>query len=379
MIITCEKCEKKYRIDPEKIKGDQARFKCNLCENIITVKKPSPSTQEPPVAVEPGPPPPPPSEPEPRPAEPDIASISVLPKSKGRIMGLTAKFMLFILLPLLIIYALSILFSILNMSRTQEVTIDESLKMVTNMSEKAIAAHARSVAEQVRLYLISQPDLQKQAYNNDKEFRKVAVQKVGKTGYSALYELPDQNGVWRTWAHANPKIIGIDMSSLKKPMGKSFPGFWKVFSGVRDGKESKGYYTWQDADGAFRDKFMVCTPVKGTRYIIASTTYLDEFTKPVVNLEETTEELGKKAQVTNAVIMGIGLVVVGLILFLYGRTLTGKVRHLSEVADRICVGQLDAQVKEMGKDEIGELAQSIVRMRDSIRVSIERMRRKRKR
>ena len=32
----------------------------------------------------------------------------------------------------------------------------------------------------------------------------------------------------------------------------------------------------------------------------------------------------------------------------------------------------------MGKDEIGDLAKSIVRMRDSIRVSIERMRRRRK-
>jgi predicted Zn finger-like uncharacterized protein len=40
MITTCEGCSKKYRIDPEKIKGDSARFKCNSCGQIITVWKP---------------------------------------------------------------------------------------------------------------------------------------------------------------------------------------------------------------------------------------------------------------------------------------------------------------------------------------------------
>jgi predicted Zn finger-like uncharacterized protein len=377
MIVTCEKCEKRYRVDPAKIKGDEAKFKCNLCENIITIKKPSTTAEGPKNEVKPEPPPPPPKA-EPKKAEPGIASISILPETKGKILGLTAKFMLFIIIPLFIVYGLSIYLSIENMAETQSLTINESLKVVTDMSEKAIADHARSVAKQVGYYLLSRKDLPKQSFNKDGEFKAVAVQKVGLTGYSALYELPDQDGVWRTWAHAMDKIIGIDMSSLKKPMGKSFPGFWKVFSGVQNGKESKGYYTWQDADGSFRDKFMVCTPIEGTRYIIASTTYLDEFTKPVENLGKRTHKLGNEAKITNAVTMGIGLVIVGLILFFYGRNLTGKIKHLSEVADRICVGELDAEVREMGKDEIGELATSIVRMRDSIRVSIERMRRRRK-
>ena len=375
MIVTCEKCEKKYKVDPEKIKGSEAKFKCNLCENIITIKKPSPEFAAPPVETAA---PPPPPKPEPEAPESDMASISILPETKGKALGLTLKFMLFILLPLLIVYALSIYLSIIKMSETHKVTIDESLKMVTNMSEKAISDQAHSVAQQVRYYLMSRKDLPKQGFNSDEEFRKVAVQKVGLTGYSALYELPDQDGVWRTWAHANPKIIGIDMSSLEKPMGRSFPGFWKVFSGVQKGGDSEGYYTWQDADGAFREKYMVCTPVIGTRFIIASTTYLDEFTKPVHKLEEKTNILGDEAKMANIVIMGIGLLVVGIILFFYGRNLTGKVKHLSEVADRICIGQLDTEVKEMGKDEIGDLAKSIVRMRDSIRVSIERMRRRRK-
>ena len=76
--------------------------------------------------------------------------------------------------------------------------------------------------------------------------------------------------------------------------------------------------------------------------------------------------------------MGIGLIVIALIIFFYGRNLTGRIKHLSQVADRICVGELDAEIEIKGKDEVGELSEAIARMRDSIRVSIERLRRRRK-
>lgn len=39
MIATCDHCEKKYKIDPAKIKGPSARFKCKSCGNIVTVTK----------------------------------------------------------------------------------------------------------------------------------------------------------------------------------------------------------------------------------------------------------------------------------------------------------------------------------------------------
>lgn len=40
MLISCEECGKRYKIDPSKIKGQSARFKCNACGNLITVIKP---------------------------------------------------------------------------------------------------------------------------------------------------------------------------------------------------------------------------------------------------------------------------------------------------------------------------------------------------
>jgi HAMP domain-containing protein len=340
---------------------------------MITVTKPKPAPPHPPPVVRPERPAAPEPKPEPKPPAPEEAP----PRYAGKLLGITTKFMLYILVPLILIYGFSIFFSIQKMTETHNITIKESSRMITQASEKSLVEHARAVAIQVQLYLKSRPNLKKQEFEKDVNFRRVAVQRVGLTGYSALYELPDENGVWRTWAHTNPKIIGIDMSKLKKPMGRNFAGFWKVYTGVKGGRESQGYYTWQEKDGTFREKFMVCTPVEGTRFIVASTTYLDEFTMPVKRLENITTKLGNETRITNAVLMGAGLILIALIIFFYGRSLTGKITHLSDVADRICVGELDAEVKIKSKDEIGELGNAIARMQDSIRVSIERLRRRR--
>jgi HAMP domain-containing protein len=57
--------------------------------------------------------------------------------------------------------------------------------------------------------------------------------------------------------------------------------------------------------------------------------------------------------------------------------LTGKLKSLTEVTERISVGDLAAEVETRSRDEIGELAEAIARMQDSIRLSIERLRRRR--
>ena len=230
---------------------------------------------------------------------------------------------------------------------------------------------------QCKLYLLSHPELRKEDFSKDLGFKSLAVQKVGMTGYTALYQLPGSDGVWRTWGHINPKIIGIDMSKLKKPLGRNFAGFWKVYSGVKGGKKSQGYYTWQDKDGKFRDKFMVCTPIAGTRFVIAATTYMDEFTGPVRKMESNAEALTGRAKIITLVILGATLLLIGLIVALYGHRLTSKIKSLTDVADRISVGELGMEINTESNDELGDLAEAIARMQDSIRLSIERLRRRR--
>jgi predicted Zn finger-like uncharacterized protein len=385
MIIICEECGKKYRIDSTKIKGDAARFKCRVCSHVITVAKP-PSDPPPVVApnlsvaetvtdsVE-----------SQTPAiEPDIEVDRVAAeKTKVQMVRKTGVFnlrtkmlLLFLVVPLALMLCASFLY-LWQLEQMSGLLTKESTKIVNQMAEDKIADLSTAVAIQCRLYLLAHPELSKEDFMNDIGFKTLAVQKVGLTGYTALYEMPGPDGVWRTWAHVNPKIVAIDMSTLKTSMGRNFPGFWTIFSGVKGGKRSQGYYTWQDKDGKFRDKFMVCTPVAGTPFVIAATTYLDEFTGPIRLVETQAGMLTEKARLISWAILGGTLLLIGIIVSIYGHRLTGKIKSLTDVAERISIGDLGIEVDSRSRDEIGELAEAISRMQESIRLSIERLRRRR--
>jgi predicted Zn finger-like uncharacterized protein len=378
MIIICEECGKKYRIDPSKIKGQAASFKCRTCTHLIVVSKPEPPPAQPEIDT-----------------RPTLESITTTidnrstavtsearqaaqkarRRSKG--IGLRAKMLLlFMVVPIILMAGASLLY-LWQLESISDLLTRESSRFVNQMAEEKIADISVGVAKQCELYLLSHPEIIREDFNEDMGFRKLAVQKVGMTGYTALYELPGSDGVWRTWAHVNKKIIGIDMSKLKKPLGRNFSGFWKVYTGVREGKKSQGYYTWQDKDGKFRDKFMVCTPISGTRFVVAATTYMDEFTGPVKLMQSRAKALTDRARLITWAVLGITLLLIGLIVTVYGHRLTGKIKSLTHVADRISVGELEMEVKTTSTDEIGELAEAIARMQDSIRLSIERLRRRR--
>jgi len=385
MIVICEECGKKYRLDASKIKGSAARFKCRVCTHMIVVSKPQSASPE--IAVKelpatetaaetPGKQPPA--------AEPDTAldrsapdRDRVRPVRKAGFFKLRTKMLLlFLFVPLVFMIGASLLY-LWQLEQMSAQLTQKSTNIVNDMAEDKIADLSTAVAIQSRLYLLAHSELKKEDFMNDMGFKTLAVQKVGLTGYTALYEMPDEDNVWRTWAHVNPKIIGIDMSTLKKPLGRNFPGFWKIFSGVKGGKRSLGYYTWQDKDGKFREKFMVCTPVAGTPFVVAATTYLDEFTRPVKQLESEAEEQTKNARWFTYVILGVTLLLIGIIVSIYGHRLTGKIKSLTDVAERISIGDLGIEIETKSRDEIGELAEAISRMQESIRLSIERLRRRR--
>jgi predicted Zn finger-like uncharacterized protein len=385
MIVICEECGKKYRLDLSKIKGSAARFKCRVCTHMIMVSKPQ--SASPAIAVKELPATEKTAEPAEKKApaaEPDVAlhrsapeRDRVRPVRKAGIFKLRTKMLLlFLFVPLIFMIGASLLY-LWQLEQMSALLTQESTKIVNRMAEDKIADLSTAVAIQSRLYLLAHPELKKEDFMNDMGFKTLAVQKVGLTGYTALYEMPDEDNIWRTWAHVNPKIISIDMSTLKKPLGRNFPGFWKIYTGVKGGKRSQGYYTWQDKDGKFREKFMVCTPVAGTPFVVAATTYLDEFTRPIKQLESEAEEQTKNARWFTYGILGVTLLLIGIIVSIYGHRLTGKIKSLTDVAERISIGDLGIEIETKSKDEIGELAEAISRMQESIRLSIERLRRRR--
>jgi len=303
------------------------------------------------------------------------AAPSDVPQRKG--FGLRGKmFVLFFLIPISLILAASLLY--MNQLNTLSSHLaQKSTDTVTKVTEEVVAQRGREVASQCKVYLITHPELKRAFFNYDLKFKRIAVQRIGVSGYTAIYETPGSDGIWRLWTDVNPNVVGIDTSTLKDSLGESFPGFWKIYTGVKGGKESQGYYKWRDADGVLRDKFMVCVPIEGTTYVLAATAYLEEFTGAAKFMQESAAQFALR---TRNIVIGIlagTLILIGFTVALYGYKLTKRIKSLTYVADRISVGDLDAKITEFGSgDEIGDLALAIKRMQESIRLAIKRMKEK---
>jgi ABC-type amino acid transport substrate-binding protein/HAMP domain-containing protein len=99
-------------------------------------------------------------------------------------------------------------------------------------------------------------------------------------------------------------------------------------------------------------------------------------TQAVKEMRTSSQKIRQTAIQTLTIIIGSTIVLIIFLVFLFGRRLTGNIKYLSGVADRISVGELDVEIKVASKDEIGELALAIARMQDSLRLSLDRLRRR---
>jgi HAMP domain-containing protein len=299
----------------------------------------------------------------------------------SRRIGLRGKMaVLFLFIPILFMFGAG-LFYLYQMNNMAHVVTGQSSDIVKQLSEKMMAQVSRTVALQTGAYLAGHPFLKKEDFNTEMDIKMLAVQKVGITGYTALYSLPDADGVWRIWAHSDPDLVGKDAKSvLQTRLGPHYDKFWKIFTGVEKGGIARGYYSWPDVQGSgFQDKFMVCTPIEGTDFVILATTYVKEFTRDVKRLETRADKVTIKTRNAMVGILAGTIILIGFIVAYYGNRLTRRIVALKEAADRISVGGLDTEIDVSGRDEIGDLAEAIGRMQESIRLSIERLRRRRKR
>jgi len=291
-------------------------------------------------------------------------------------MGLRTKMIfLFMVIPLLLMTVSAFLTQRQLNLLTKDITI-ESAQIVKTLGERSIADIGKAVAAQCKLYLEQNPALKREDMAADPTFAKLAIQKVGTTGYTVLSAV----GPFTAWVHPNPKLNGVVLNKvIKKLLGPDYPRFARIISAADKGKNinSRGYYLWKDTDGQMREKFMTLTPIDGTEYCIAATTYIHEFTRPIRALEAQSAEVSKTTRNLNLITIAGTLIIISLVVTLYGHNLVTKIRHLTNVADRISVGELDAEIKIKAKDEIGSLADAITRMQDSLRLSIERLRKRR--
>jgi HAMP domain-containing protein len=343
IVVACEKCGKLYGSAPEKFNRDEVTFPCRACGATVTLKKPVPI---------------------------NIASLKnrtnldfQRPEGTSTVLfstlGLTEKFLLFTIIPLILISIVVVFIADNRMRNLQQQTINSSTHVVRLVSENLIQQISQTVARQTRQYLFSHPDLRKINFNRDIYFKKVVLQK----------------GEWLTWADVDPKMVGQDMQSVKDRLGSEFDSYWRIITGVQSGGVSKGVYKWPDAKGQLREKFAVCTPVEGTPFVISASIFVDEITAPLKKIEAEGYHVASQIRITLVIILGVGLLLIFIILLLYGRSLTSKIKRIADWADAISLGEMESEPAKLhSKDEIGELTEAILRMQESIKLSIDRLR-----
>ena len=279
-------------------------------------------------------------------------------------MKITARLILSFLLVSVLPLALLGYLMLQSMESIRALAVEESGQALRQLGEGSIHQKAVDVARQVELYLESHPELLQQPpqeWAANPELAAIAVQPVGSTGYTALY---DQTGV--VYCHANPQMIGRDMHEL----AQALPSFWALFKTSLDGAPVASYYQWQDPDGSLRDKYMSCVSVGDSPFRIAATTYIDEFSQPV---HHTEEHINTLFQVARGLLL-VFLLVLGLLALLLGvwlaRGIGRPILSIAGAARKVEAGQYQADFLETvarRKDELGELARLFLRMAGEVR------------
>lgn len=307
-------------------------------------------------------------------------------------LGLFPKLILGVMIPILIAFGITgaMIFYSLDLGSFRFTSIkdmgSESLRELTStalnesklsldkLGEKIIREKAIDVAKQMEIYIKLHPKKKWEELLKDPWLKEIAVQKVGETGYTAVH---DTNAI--NYFHVNPQIVGMDLHQLSEKL----PAFWKILEASLHGP-AHGYYDWKDADGKIRPKYMYLSPVKDTNLIVAATTYIDEFSKPSKAIEAKMsgiearylEEYENRTRIFLILILAILLILL-VSIFFYSRSVIKPILYLSEIADKISLGELDTPIEIKAKGEVAVLAESIERMQASVKAAIERLQRRR--
>jgi signal transduction histidine kinase len=236
------------------------------------------------------------------------------------------------------------------------VAVEDSATALTSLGENAIEQKAIDIAYQVQIYLESHPVM---TSDEQAVLSQIAVQPVGKTGYTIMIDRDKAEMVY----HVNPEMIGFDLSQWADKL----PAFWEIFEAALSGNPSKGYYDWVDQDGRTRSKYMYIAPVHNTQYMLAATTYIDEFSYPATETSEkinavtmeTTGTIANKESILRTVFITVTIFLMcfaGFVAWYLARRFSRPILALVEGAQQLSEGKLNYRVEINTGDEIEKLA-----------------------
>ncbi len=279
------------------------------------------------------------------------------------------------LLPLILVSSIAIvdlnkvfkLFS-LNTEAVQQNNYQESKRIIEGLAQQNVKEISAHVAHEIELYLAANPKYSLADLQQQKNFERIALQKIGENGYTAIHEIP--SGINRF--HPNPEIRNKSLIAL----GKELAEFGSLIQEhvVSGGRELGGFYNWREQDGKIRKKYMYLRAISlktadNVKLGVAATAYVDEYSIILTAINERTQQILQQTQKDSRAIISsiynrnililLSLVIIlVLVILLFIKQSVRPIRQLITEMNSFAAGNKDIIVNISAHDEIGQMAKS---------------------
>ncbi len=244
--------------------------------------------------------------------------------------------------------------------------------MLREIGEASIHEKVNAIAQQLDMVIQSVPWMSVADLQRDDKFREVAVQTVGQTGYTFVFD-------------SDTAVVRLHRDLRMED--KTLPSVFRHLPELKDILETSlkgegtayGYYQLRAGDGNIMKRFIYIIPLHHVtadhvRLSVAATVNVDDFLNPVKRAEadhnetkkfltEASKSVIESFKHTGLLSMGIGIVVVSLIaFFVMGVYLSRAVGRLREATARVNRGDLSTPVQPSGSGEVATLIDDFNKM-----------------
>ncbi len=343
MLVICEDCAKKYNIDEMKIKGDSARFSCQECGHIIVVKKPSENisaAEKNPVVEEPK-------------AQSDSAgrdgrdtnqsssttrpSTAATTSAGGKGWPISVYLLLTLVTGFLVI---SGTFTYLYLKYIPEI-INQQIELRTIAISKSFAG------------VIEKPLLLRNYLQVNKEAQRTSA--LPGIAYAAV---TNKRGI--VIAGFFSDLNKFDRQFVMEVKKKGFPQSVLKANALPAGMQEKSKQISVGGQRVF-DHVIALPNKEGEVHVAVYVSEIDDAIRNVLLSPLTLSLVG-------------GVLFIGFIIFLLlTRSITKPTRQLTDMANRISLGEMDLTITPRGPREMRELAVAFERMRYSVKAAMDRL------
>ncbi len=271
-----------------------------------------------------------------------------------------------------------------------EKAANQSRTSLQKLGERMIEQKAKDVARQMEIYLTLNPNMTVSELQGDPEFRDIAVQPVGETGYTVALDV--DSGTYYFHKYTDAFVNKTTKELFDDPESEYYnPTVWNLTERMlKTHTDFGGYYLWKEpVSGEMREKYVAfavvnATTADGKQMFVAATTYISEFSRPADEAEQMIARDTEKSsnhidsEIENTigsflVILVSMLAVVTVSAFLLSRKITIPITELTKGAEIIGKGNLDYRVEVGTGDELERLAGSFNRMASDLKLQMEQI------